>query len=201
LGECFGWCQPAQGLSRSPVEFVGDGVEVGLGVNRQVCGLGEVLAQQPVGVLIRAPLPGAVRITEVDLDTGIDAELHVVAHLFALVPGQAASQGRRQGLDLAGKRHPDGVGVPALGQGHEPHIAGAAFHQRADGRAAVLADDQVTFRKSVARPGGSGVAEVALRFSRSLGMSARFSGVPWLLIEMCAWSLVTDVSAGCPQGS
>ena len=22
---------------------------------------------------------------------------------------------------------------------------------------------------------------------------------PWLLIEMCAWSLVTDASAGCPR--
>jgi hypothetical protein len=25
-------------------------------------------------------------------------------------------------------------------------------------------------------------------------------GTPWLLIEMCAWSLVTDASAGVPQG-
>jgi transposase len=24
--------------------------------------------------------------------------------------------------------------------------------------------------------------------------------MPWLLIEMCAWSLVTDASAGVPQG-
>ena len=25
-------------------------------------------------------------------------------------------------------------------------------------------------------------------------------GVPWLLIEICAWSLVTDVSDGCSVG-
>ena len=31
-------------------------------------------------------------------------------------------------------------------------------------------------------------------------MSARPSWTPWLLIEMCAWSLVTDVSAGCSAG-
>src|SRR4051812_38931300 len=31
-------------------------------------------------------------------------------------------------------------------------------------------------------------------------MSARPFGAPWLLIEICARSLVTDVSAGCPGG-
>jgi hypothetical protein len=87
-----------------------------------------------------------------------------------------------------------------LRQPDEHHEPAVPLHQRGDDTWA-LAVEQVAFRKSVARPGGSGVAEVALRFGRSLGMSARSSGVPWLLIEMCAWSLVTDVSAGCPQGS
>ena len=32
-------------------------------------------------------------------------------------------------------------------------------------------------------------------------MSARLSGAPWLLIEMCARSLVTDASAGCSTGA
>src|SRR5215213_7651809 len=32
-------------------------------------------------------------------------------------------------------------------------------------------------------------------------MSARLSGAPWLLIEMCARSLVTDESAGCSTGA
>jgi hypothetical protein len=31
-------------------------------------------------------------------------------------------------------------------------------------------------------------------------MSARLSGVPWPLIEICARSLVTDASAGCSAG-
>ena len=43
--------------------------------------------------------------------------------------------------------------------------------------------------------------EVALRCGRLLGMSARPFGAPWLLIEMCAWSLVTEASAGCSAGS
>jgi len=33
-----------------------------------------------------------------------------------------------------------------------------------------------------------------------LGMCTRLSGVPWLLIEICARSLVADASAGCSKG-
>jgi hypothetical protein len=34
--------------------------------------LGEVLAQQPVGVLVGATLPGRVRVAEVDVDVDVD---------------------------------------------------------------------------------------------------------------------------------
>ena len=44
------------------------------------------------------------------------------------------------------------------------------------------------------------MAEIALRCGRLLGMFARPFGVPWLLIEICARSLVTDASAGCSTG-
>ena len=40
------------------------------------------------------------------------------------------------------------------------------------------------------------MAEVALRCGRLLGMFARPSGVPWLLIEICARSL----GYGCVSG-
>ena len=50
--------------------------------------LGEVLAQQAVGVLVGAALPGALGVAEVDLDTGVHAEAHVFCHLLALIPGQ-----------------------------------------------------------------------------------------------------------------
>ena len=40
------------------------------------------------------------------------------------------------------------------------------------------------------------MAEIALRFGRLLGMFARPSGVPWLLIEICARSL----GYGCVSG-
>jgi len=54
----------------------------------EVRALGKVLAEQTVGVLIAATLPGALRVAEVDLETGIDPQLHVLGHLGTLVPSQ-----------------------------------------------------------------------------------------------------------------
>jgi hypothetical protein len=56
--EDFGRFLPVECLSWTVVEFVGDGVEFGLCVVRQVGSFGEVLAQEPVGVLVATPLPG-----------------------------------------------------------------------------------------------------------------------------------------------
>src|SRR5665811_1685365 len=72
LGERLRWCHPAEGLSRASVELGGDGVEVRLGQAREVGTLGQVLAEQAVGVLVGAPLPRAVRVAEVDGDAGLD---------------------------------------------------------------------------------------------------------------------------------
>ncbi len=55
---------------------------------REIHSFGEVLPQKTVGVLVRAALPGAFRIAEVDLDVGVEAEALVIGHLLATVPGQ-----------------------------------------------------------------------------------------------------------------
>jgi hypothetical protein len=52
------------------------------------------------------------------------------------------------------------------GQVQQQHEPGRALDQGADRGAAAGADDQITFRKTVGGPGGSGVAEVALRCGR-----------------------------------
>src|SRR6266700_4796791 len=54
----------------------------------EVGSLREVLAQESVGVLVAAALPGAVRAAEADVETGADAQLRVAGHLCALVPGE-----------------------------------------------------------------------------------------------------------------
>ncbi len=83
---------PAQYFPWSTVEFIGDGFEVVGAVRLETGALGEVLPQQPIRVLIRASLPWRVRISEVDSDVGVDAELSVFGHLLALVPGQGVSE-------------------------------------------------------------------------------------------------------------
>ena len=58
------------------VEFRSDGVEVVLGERCQVSVLVQVLAQQPVRVLVRAALPGVVGSQK---NTGIDSAAVIAA--------------------------------------------------------------------------------------------------------------------------
>src|SRR5215212_2488211 len=97
----LGRCSPAKGLSRPSVEGDRHGREVVGAACAQVGALRKVLAQQPVGVLIRAALPRAVGIAEVDLKTGIDPQAGVLAHLRPLIPGQRLPQLLGQGGDRA----------------------------------------------------------------------------------------------------
>ncbi len=91
----------------SIVQAVGNGVQFSLGVHRQIGALGQVLPQQPVGVLAGTALPGAVGVAEVHLDARARGELTVARHLLALVAGQAVAHrlgnriqlGRRARLD------------------------------------------------------------------------------------------------------
>src|SRR3954449_2328690 len=92
LVQSLGRCSPAKGLSRPGVEDHRHGRKVLGAVHAEVSALWKVLAQQPVGVLVRAALPGAVRVAEVDLKTSVDPQLGVLAHLRPLIPGQRLSQ-------------------------------------------------------------------------------------------------------------
>ena len=81
----------SEGLSGSVVEFVCDLSDPASGVLVEVGGLGEVLTNQSVGVLIGASLPWAVGLTEEDVDPRRRSDLTVLGEFGALVP--------RQGLD------------------------------------------------------------------------------------------------------
>lgn len=58
-GKALGWGSEPQALARTVVELRRDGVEVVLAEGRQVRPLGQVLAEQLVGVLVAVSLPGA----------------------------------------------------------------------------------------------------------------------------------------------
>jgi hypothetical protein len=79
LGELLGRVGEVEALAGAVVEFVGDGVELRLADGGEVGALGEVWAQQAVGVLVGTALPRGVRIAEEDLDAGVDVDLLPVA--------------------------------------------------------------------------------------------------------------------------
>src|SRR5271166_5342923 len=62
--ERFGWSDPAQHPPGAVIEFGCDGVEVVLGEAAQISGFVQILAQQPIGVLVGAALPGMVGVAE-----------------------------------------------------------------------------------------------------------------------------------------
>src|SRR3954451_16627162 len=101
LVQSLGRCSPAQGLSRPAVEGHRHGCKVLGAVHAEIGALREVLPQQPVGVLVRAALPRAVRVAEVARHASLDPQLGVLGHLRSLIPGQRSSQLFGKGGDCA----------------------------------------------------------------------------------------------------
>ena len=112
---------PVERRAGTPVEAVGDAIEVGLGMHREVGALGKVLTQQAVGVLAGTALPGAVRVAEIDLHAGLRSEFGVSGHLGAAVIGQALAHRFGDGVELGGKagQGRGGSGVVHLHQDHQ----------------------------------------------------------------------------------
>src|SRR5712692_3026569 len=161
LVQSFGRGLPAEGLAGPAIESGGDRVECAGAVARQVGPFREVLAQEAVGVLVRASLPRAAWITEVDLEAGGDAQVGVLGHLLASIPGQGTPELLRQRRDRRGDGVSDSLGAVA-GQGRpvlDPRLGAVAIRsgkvqqhreprgaldQRAD-RRPVEPDDQIPF--------------------------------------------------------
>ena len=142
--ECFCGGAVAEGGSGAVVEFVGDGVEVGL-VAGDGGSFGQVAADEPVGVFVGSSLPGAVGVSEEHLHAGVVGEALVAGHFPALVPGQCAHRLVGKALDAAGERVTDLVGFPTQRQGDDDQVAGGALNQGRARAGPVLADDQVAF--------------------------------------------------------
>ena len=60
--------------------------------------LGEVLSDQPIGIFIRPPLPGTLRITEVNLHPSVCSKLQILGQFHAAIPCQRLSELTRQRL-------------------------------------------------------------------------------------------------------
>lgn len=74
-----------------------------IGVARQVGALGQVLAQQPISVLMSPTLPGAVHIGKEDLDRESLGQACVFGHLVTPIVGQRFPQRGRHRPELSGE--------------------------------------------------------------------------------------------------
>ena len=136
-----GWVEPVDG-ARAVVEQVGNRIELFLAVDRKVRALGQVLADQPVGVLTRASLPWTVRVTEVHHHARVGRQLSVARHLLALVVGQGLAHRLSDAAQL-GREAFQGRGGRRIGQLDQHHQARAAFEQNAHRRTVACAFDEV----------------------------------------------------------
>src|SRR6516162_4777957 len=143
-GEGLCWGLEGEGLAGSSVEFGGDGVELVLGAISEARLAWEVWAQETVGVLVAAALPGAARVAEEHRDTSRDGEPRVRGHLLALVPGQRPSQRDRQLGNLRGESFGDDI-CGVTGWESNEHDEAAVPLDEGRNRAGTLAKDQVAF--------------------------------------------------------
>ncbi len=138
---------------RARVQPMGDGVQLALRVARQVRALGQVLAQQPIRILVGAALPGAIRIGKEDLDREPLRQALVLGHLFPSIIGQRFTQQRGHvpeflGEALAGTRR-----IRPVHPGQDDQARGP-LHQGPDGRPIAGPLDEVAFPVARHRAGG-----------------------------------------------
>ena len=136
-----GFMNPKVARGRS-LRLPSDASEVPGIKDREVGAAGHVLAQQTVGVLVGAALPWAVGIAEVNLDAGVDREVHVSVHLLSLVPGDRPNELFWQLLDRPAHGCVDLNRKRPSGRCNI-HVAGGPLDEGAYSGLGVLPDDEV----------------------------------------------------------
>ncbi len=131
-------------LPRARVEAMRDGVQFTLRVPRQVRALRQVLAQQPVGVLVRAALPRTIRISKEDLDGKPVGELRVLGPLFPTIIGQGFAQQGGHMPEFLGEAFAGTRRIRPLHPGQDDQTCGP-IHQGANSRPVAGALDEVAF--------------------------------------------------------
>lgn len=117
---------------------------------REIHPFGKVLPQQPVGIFIRATLPGLVWIAEVDLDIRGEREVSVLGHFAATIPRQRPVQLLRQATGAFDQCVDHRLAV-LVGHLHQDHIACLPLDQRGD-LAVLVAKHQIAFPVTWHRP-------------------------------------------------
>jgi len=126
------------------VEALRDLIELLLAADGQVRAFREVLAQEAVGVLAEAALPGAMRVAEIDLDPGLGGQLGMARHLFTLVIGQRLAHRCRNAAELKRIARQGGGGGSIIHLSQQ-HQAEGAFDQDPHRRAVTRPLEEVAF--------------------------------------------------------
>lgn len=135
-------CPKAQRFSRTVIEFVHDILDFGVGDGAQITVFGEVLSNEPVGVLVRTTLPGGIRMREADAGLKVSGHAFMVGEFPAIVIGEGMHP-----VLVRGEAARDGGSDRLRGfarNGLNDAVAGLAPHQRHQGTALALADHGVT---------------------------------------------------------
>jgi hypothetical protein len=169
-------------------------------VHRQVGAFGQVLAERAVGVIVRSALPGLMRVAEIHCNIGGDVEVGMVGHLLGLVPGGAAASSA--GSVLMAWRMACSTRCawrpPGTCSSKTNWVVRLARVPVADLQSLPMIRSP-SVRLSEAR-GGPGVAEVALRSGRLLGMSARlFLGHPDCSLRFALGRWLRMCQLGAPR--
>ena len=168
---------------RARVQAMRNGVQLALRVARQVRALGQVLAQQPVRVLIGAALPRAVRIGTEDLEREPLGQALMLGHLFASIIGQGLPQQGGHMPEFLGEALSGTRRIRPLHPGQEDH-ARRPFHQGANSRPIAGALDEVAFPVAGHRAGrhlgralsnGRHIGDLAASIRSSRSRSARLA--------------------------
>ena len=140
----FNRALPVEAFARANVHQVSDLIQLLLAVYRQICALGQELANQAVDVLVTASLPRAMRVAEVNGYTSVLRDLGVLGHLPALVVSHALAHRQRHPIKRCTEalHRRRGRRVAHL---HQHQVAAGPFNQCTDRRCIGLAFDQVTF--------------------------------------------------------
>jgi hypothetical protein len=91
----------------------------------------KILAQQSVGVLVRAALPGRPRVTKIDLDLGGQCQALMIGELFASVPGQRPVKFTGQSLRSFDQRRDDAFSI-LVRDLDQHHVARMTLDKRCD---------------------------------------------------------------------
>ena len=135
---------PVETFSRSSVQPMRNGIELTLGVARQIRPLRQILPQEPIGVFVGATLPGTMRIGKEHADGESLCQALVLNHLLPSIIGQGSAQRGRHMLELAGKSL-SGTQRIGLVEPSQEHQARGPLHKGPDCRAIGGPFDQVAF--------------------------------------------------------